>query len=167
MMEGLLHGWKILKSLKEERVRSTYLKKLLTETDEQISRTCRQNGQANIEALQLGETLKAAKKILIGEKKEEMTCEGRIDEPFKLGKSYISVFLFFPACHQHVIKGSDWLIVMVMSLCCLTSLSGLSMLVQQWEKIILFTSAGAFFLSGRFIFHKWAISIHTYYLMIY
>lgn len=55
--------------------------------DEQISRTHGQNRHANVEALQLEETLRAAKKILITEKQEEITSEGRIDEPFKLGCS--------------------------------------------------------------------------------
>lgn len=138
---------------------------LLAETDEQISSTSGHNRHGNVEALQLDETVGAARTILIAERQEEMASEGRIDEPFKRGHSQTSVFWSLPTPHHPVIKGSDWLVAMVMSICCLTCLSVLPMLVGQWKKIILFTSAGAFFLSGRFVYHKWAINIQTYYLV--
>lgn len=64
------------------------LKMLLAEADEQISRTRGQNRHGNVEALLSGKTLKAANKnILIGEKQEQMTSEGKPDEPFKQGQS--------------------------------------------------------------------------------
>lgn len=81
---------------------------LLAEADEQIIGTRGQHGHGNVEALLSGKTLKAAnKKILIGEKQEQLASEGILDEPFKQGQSQAAVYLFFPARHQHVIKGSD------------------------------------------------------------
>lgn len=66
LMGGLLHEWKRLKSPKEWRVRSTYLKMFLAEVDEQICGTRGNNGHANVDALQSGKTLKAAKKDMNG-----------------------------------------------------------------------------------------------------
>lgn len=81
---------------------------LLAEADEQISGTRGQNGHGNVEALLSGKTLKAAnKKILIGEKQEQLTSEGILDEPFKQGRSQTAVYLFCPVRHHRVIKGSD------------------------------------------------------------
>lgn len=81
---------------------------LLAEADEQIIGTRGHHVHGNVEALLSGKTLKAAnKKILIGEKEEQLASEGVLDELFKQGRSQVAVYLFFPARHQHVIKGSD------------------------------------------------------------